>query len=302
MDSSSGCQGFFHNCASAGGGFPHYKRTSYRAPTYECCVTGSQTIGDKTCDPKYSGGPHTAACGPSMTRLCDPSNDLNKGSPNNLFTNPKCQTFCSLNSKNCEAMYRSACSGDNLNSQRCKDKLIELGGSDTTVANWCNQGVNIDDPFCSCFKALSSANDQTDAEVKSYLARPECYTKQCSSGAGYKTANMRIAQGCPPVQNCINTLNIVGNTDLNVSGIIQTCNQNMNPPAPSNAPLAPSNAPSDPLQPAPAKNLLEKIKKTFSTNPNLIYIILFIIVILLGLGIAILTDDSEEIYDNPNEF
>lgn len=296
MDGPAGCEGIFHNCASAGGGYPYYKRTSYRAPTYECCTTGSRTIGDKTCDPKYSGGPNTSECGPSMTRLCDPTSDVNRGSSDNLFSNPKCQAFCSLNKTNCESMYKNACSGDNLNSQRCKDKLIELGGSDTSVANWCNQGINMNDPFCSCFKALNAADEQTNGEVRSFLSRPECYTKQCSSGAGYKFTNMRNAQACPPVQNCINTLNIVGNTDLNLSQINQNCDQKMNSPPAVNS----SSAPQSPQSQQSPNAILNKIKKAFSANPNLIYIILFIIILLCGLGIAIFTEDSEEIYKDAN--
>lgn len=283
MSAPAGCQGFFHNCSSSGGGYPYYKRTSYKAPTYDCCVTGNQTVGDKTCDPKYSGGPSATECGPSIRRLCDPTNDLNNGSSHNLFNNPKCQSFCSLNKTNCESMYRSACVGNNINDQNCKDKLIELGGSDTPVSNWCNQGVNIDDPFCSCIKALNASDEQTDPSVKSYLARPECYTRQCSSGTGYKTTNMRNAQSCPPVQNCINTLNIVGNTDLDVSEINQSCDQNMNSRDPKIANPQSSNA---------HPNFLDKIKKKFSANPNLIYFILFIIILLCGLGIAIFTEDD----------
>jgi hypothetical protein len=294
MDGPAGCEeGFWKNCASSGGGFPIYKRTSYKAPTFECCATGNQTIGDKTCDPKYSNS-NSAECGSSMTRLCDPTNDLNKGSVDNLFTNPKCQAFCEQNDTNCKSMYRSACSGDNLNTKRCKDKLMELGGSDTTVSNWCNQGYNMDDPFCSCFKALSAANNQTDSTVRSYLARPECYITQCSSGSGYKTTNMRNGQACPPVQNCINTLNIVGNTDLDVSNINQTCDQNMN----SNASNANKSASSDKAN--PINKILDKIKKTFSSNPNLVYIILFLIILLCGLGLVIFTDTDEEVIIDTN--
>lgn len=293
MSSGVGCEGFFSNCASAGGGYPYYKRTSYKAPTYECCVTGGQTVGDKTCDPKYSGGPNAAECGPSMTRLCDPTSNINNGSSDNLFTNPKCQSFCSLNKTNCESMYRNACSGNNLNNQNCKDKMLELGGADTTVSNWCNQGNNMEDKFCSCFKALNAASNQTDDDVKAYLSRPECYTKQCSSGSGYKTTNMRNALACPPVQSCVNTLNIVGNTDLNLSKINQSCDSRIN--SPSNATPQPESTSAK----TKAPTVLDKIKKTFSSNPNMLYFILFIIILLFGLGIAILTEEEE--FNNINE-
>lgn len=258
MDTGVGCEGFAYRCAGVGGGFPSYKRTRYNAPIDTCCTNnGEKTVGNQTCDPKYKMAENSPDCDPTYTSRCNPGGDLPDGSGSNkgmLFNDSKCKAWCNNHTGICDPWYKANCSaymieqgntdclnwckrnpnlcntkisqycvGKNLDSQFCKDKMIELGGNDTYVEHWCSNYP--DDPFCSCQKALYSADIQVDPNVKAAFARPECYVKECSSGVAYKNTNMRQSKGCPPMNVCINKMNILGNDNMSLDNIVQKCEQ-----------------------------------------------------------------------------
>src|SRR6476661_1605727 len=236
-------------CASGGGGIPYYKRVGYLAPKDQCCLNpGAKEINGKTCDPKYRGGAESAECayiyqincndkdkifGDTCKAFCNSGRDSKCNNIlNNLCTgdilssgNETCTNWCDKNPELCKTRIRSYCQGNNLDKRYCKDKLIDMGYSDTPVNEWC--ASHVDDPFCACYKALHDSGSTVDPTAKAVLSRPECYVSECASGLGYKYTNMRQGNVCPPANVCVNKIAVAGNEYANLQNVKQECNQEM---------------------------------------------------------------------------
>jgi hypothetical protein len=105
----------------------------------------------------------------------------------------------------------------------CNTKAVQFGDMDNVVREFC--ASHPDSEFCSCFTALNNSITVRDPTLKAILSRPECYVTKCASGDGYKTTNMRQSGQCPPVNVCQNTLNSIGNTSTELTGVTQSCDQ-----------------------------------------------------------------------------
>ena len=314
MQNPSGCDDK-GNCGVPGG-YPYYKRVSYNAPVYDCCTQGIRTIGPQTCDPEISGGNRINApqCQSSISTHCS--------NANYLFNHQVCKDWCGANDKNCRTIYndncsaemirdgnnqcvnwcesnrdlcdtkiRDFCKGSNIDSQFCKDKLIEYGGADSAVNAWCID--HIDDPFCACNKLLKQANEQTDDKtdptIKAVLARPECYNSTCSSGSSYKNTNIRNAGACPSVNACVNQLISASNQNTSVSNIVQKCDQAITSTVQQKTVSAT----------APENNTTSKLiddteeSEWFDNNIFIIFIV-FIIFVLMGVSAAVYYKQSDK--------
>jgi hypothetical protein len=272
FDSPTGC--CCGGCASAGGGYPFYQRNSYSANKTQCCMSGSTTVGGLTCDPSYNTMAASTACNDVFTETCTGAL-LSTDDPN-------CTTWCENNPAECDTLIQDFCTGSNLSLSYCQTKLQSIGGADTNVEAYCVSNPN--DPFCSCINAVNASVTQTDSLTKEVLSRPECYVTQCASGAGYKTTNMRTSGDCPPVNVCVNTMNVVGDVSTNLTGITQNCDQTITQAAQSSSSSGNTTPTATTTTPTSTTNSTSASGISDSTIE--IIVIIFIIVIIIGLGLA----------------
>lgn len=302
MDSGFGCVGFFSECASGGGVIPKYTRNSYRAPKDACCTNGGgKTVGNLTCDPKYSGGPVTGECSDVFAARCTPAMIASGDA--------QCNTWCGTNRATCNERIKQYCTAENIagpNGQFCKDNLVELGGADSQVNKFC--ASHQDDPFCACMTSLNTVLPPgSDKNLQTVLANPQWYVKQCSAGNAYKNTNMRNSGPQPPLNICNNSITVAGNNQVDLKNISQTCNQAIG-----------INGKTDSLEKtdltgSSGSNIITesylsikskvepKIRSVFGENStkwfnglSVMYQILlvFLVIIFLGLGLVYLIDDS----------
>jgi len=78
------------------------------------------------------------------------------------------------------------CKGDNLNTPLCRDACATYGVCDSAVQQYCKDPANKNAPYCRCI------NRDPNVPI------PYCYDGICMA-QGYKTANMRAANSCPPL-------------------------------------------------------------------------------------------------------
>lgn len=190
-----------------------------------------------------------------------------------------------------------------MNQQYCQDQAKSLGGMDAGVNNWCTNNSN--NSFCTCYNAVyNSTTEGLDPQEKLLLARPECYVSSCSSGVGYKYDSMKppSSGSCPNVNYCANKMTIVGNTDLNLSGVTQSCNQSItatsgSTPAQTAAPAPTISLASTSVAQDTSPSTADQIKKFFATGFNFYYFIFIVILILFGFGFALLDNDTTEADD-----
>lgn len=282
MDSGSGCeQGFWGNCVSGTGNHPTYHRTSYNADKDACCKSGgATTMGNLTCDPKYRNGADSQDCSGTFSNICMGS----------ALKSTSCATWGNNNKNTYNTRVSTYCD-KNLSDSWCRDKMVAIGGIDTTVADYCN--LHPTDVFCGCYTALAaSSSESINAESAAVLARPECYVKTCSSGQAYMTTDMRGNRTCPSVNLCNNVINLNGNTKVALTGVNQSCTQSQSQGTTGAAPATAVTTNST------DNSILGKIKAKFNEfNANMQYLIMFVIVLLFALGIGglvMLGDSSAE--------
>lgn len=301
MDASSGCAGpGLQNCTGGTGSHPTYHRTAYKADVDSCCITSNKIIGDLTCDPKYNGGASADACSTTFNNVCNGA----------LLNSTSCIAWGAKqdNTTLYNIRARSYCK-DNLNSKWCRDKMVEIGGIDSNVADFCK--LYPDDPFCSCSTALvASSTENMDPDIQASLARPECFVKGCSSGSAYKLANMRTSGNCPSIQICSNKIDVNGNAAITLTNIQQNCTQtqsgaNANATALDNtSAIKPAVATTTIIPPV---TLLDKIKYNWNNlSEGMQFLFMFIIIIVILLGITsisslIADDDSGDFGSNINK-
>lgn len=208
-----GCSG----CTSAGsigGKKPAVKRIAYNGDPVQCCLTGNAIVNGNTCDPKYRGGSGSSDCSSVVSNVCasDPSTST-------------CRTWGTTNKDLYNGYVKSYCSNiNNLKTQFCKDKVIEIGGVDSTYQQLCNDPQYKDTQFCSC--GVSYPTDYADIinsnpQIKNVLDNPKCYNKTCVQ-YGYQTSNQR-AFTCPNLNICSNVINLTDSTDSSANRNVQTC-------------------------------------------------------------------------------
>lgn len=284
-----GCEGFFRHCAGGGGQHPGYHRTSYNANKTACCTNGGpSTIGNVTCDPKYHNGGATRECDDVYADKCI----------GNTLESKDCVSYCSRNTGLCNPRIRDYCNtGNNMNSTYCREKAKSIGGMDTGVTNWCASNKN--DPFCSCYSAVNKASSEiVDPEARALFARPECYITKCSSGTAYQYDNMKSNKGCPPVNYCKNTLNVLGSNDVNLANVTQKCDQaitqNSSGPVIGKIPQATVTTTET------TQDMREQAQKFIDNNK---YLIIFIVILLivLGLGALLLSSSSTPVVDTSDK-
>jgi hypothetical protein len=219
-----------------------------------CCSGERNGRTDKLCHPDYCLGNSNCAswystyCGRGNNIFSDTCNKMgstytterNAILANNCvgtnLSQPACDTWCKsteANEKTCATRVASHCTVDQMDSDGgwCKNAAIYYSkftpAIDTAAETFCS--VNTDDPFCSCLNIKNQGSVYppiTDPILQKILAKPQCYTKECTSGSStYLTYNMRNNKDCPHVNVCQNTLNVIGNIDLNMENIEQKCNQ-----------------------------------------------------------------------------
>lgn len=284
MEKGSGCDGG-GLCANGGGSIPQYRRKSYNADKTTCCTNGGgATVGDQTCDPKYKNGVNTQECNDVYQGICDGTG----------LTSSTCKTWCNLNPTLCKSRTQSFCNtGNNMAYSFCQDAAKAIGGMDAGTTRWCS--ANKDSDFCSCYKSINeTSNELIDPESKAILSRPECYVTKCSSGTAYQYDNMKSNKSCPPVNLCKNTISIIGNTEVNLANVTQSCAQSITTAEASPVATVVAVAPTTTTT---STSVVSQIKTFSSAHP---YLVIFIIVILISLGVGAvymasqMGDDDEE--------
>jgi hypothetical protein len=288
--------GEWHHCPYEGPGTedeghkPKYKRVSYKADETTCCSNpGSKMIGGLTCNPNYRKGGESSDCGPILQNKCT-GQMLENNDPN-------CTNWCKTNPNLCNTTINSYCKGVNMGKTWCKEKLIEIGGADNEVNNWCS--THIDDPFCSCYKAVKDSENVTDPDLQILLAAPECSVPKCST-VGYHYTNMRkiLKSGCPDV--CVNKIsnNNYGEGNIYAKDIDQKCIKTINEPVVPKLPAAeptPKLPAAEPTPKLPAAEPTPKLPASDKSkeNPTNYFLIILVIIIAFVLGYTAIADTKK---------
>lgn len=212
-----------------------------------CCI--GATDPDKCHINFYTGSPE---CTRRMRNFCVKGNNINNddacviwGNRNpierhnilksycngNNLNSEVCKVWCDKNPNDCAIKISNFCNTTNVGSnQACIDFAVKYGGLDSVVSEFCRLNAENYPEFCSCDSAIrqGSAYEGKDETLKTILSRPDCFLTKCSTGGGYKTANMRNSQTCPNINVCQNTLNTLGNIETNIEGVSQSCDQDQN--------------------------------------------------------------------------
>lgn len=261
MESSNGTCDDSGHCGWAGT-VPHYKRVSYSAPMSDCCLNSTSTIGDKTCDPKFRGGPSTQGCNTFYQEYCrqgtrifdDPKcltwqrtqgtaadTVLSDKCFGNEMNRAECKNWCSRNLAQCQTNFKAFCGNKNNleNVPYCKTQSLVNGFEiDDAVNAYCAD--HQDSPFCACVLSTAKINteDISDPGMRAIYARPECFIKECNAN-GYKTYNMRNSGQCQDVNVCKNSIVVAGGSNIGLNDIKQICANNGGEAPPAGKPEEP---------------------------------------------------------------
>lgn len=212
------------DCLFAGGGPVRCRLTNYSADNTQCALQGISPITSadgkkRTCNPDALPG------GSQYDQIV--RNYCLQG--NNLITDNRCVAFCTNN--DCTQDVLSACKGNNLNTDGCK-QLCFAGNTkydcSVNLTNYCQDPANQKKDVCSCFlpasvyeqyytSLLGTAlpQDKVQALINQIETLPECSYPPCSTG-NFKP---RVVTQCPEQAICINSAVVEGN-NVNFNGSI----------------------------------------------------------------------------------
>lgn len=172
-----------------------------------CCATGVAPAG-YICDPNLLN--LTSQCNSNMQTYC---------TPDRLFTDNRCITWCNNNSIVCNNLKKSICNTPGaINNPGCRNWCIDNPGSCELSANsYCANGNS--NAFCACINSPLNNKDIFDQE-----GAPECFDKKCINVGAYKTlGGMNIVKsGCPDILKCNQSITIDSNT-VDINKIDQSC-------------------------------------------------------------------------------
>ncbi len=244
MEKSDGSCDKSGHCGWAGQ-YPQYKRVFYNADKDACCLNMKDTEGNLTCNPKYRTGPKSTYCDKFYTNYCADMNNIfgtkcqsfcerrpdlcnysqactvtGLGGNNDIAGSGTCNTWCSANPTICNPKIREFCTknnGQNLNTNFCKDSLIQIGGVDNQIITWCS--THPSDPFCSCiYPKIAYTGDDPSLRA---LANPRCFDQTCMV-SGYPTTTQR--ETCPTtLKVCGNVINMADATAATIEKANQNC-------------------------------------------------------------------------------
>lgn len=186
-----------------------YYRERFKGIPLTCCLTGESGSSTATCNPIYRNM-NSSSCAPIMRDYCFIDN--------NIFVDPNCKQWCTLNPDECINKKIELC--DNLNSfetnYQCRNFCIQNPGKcDTSMNLYCKKSQNIGKPECSCVNSL----------FKQYKYNPLCQDKECIN-SGYSTAPMinSLGDGCQII-DCSVAFNLekTGQVQFNDADIDQRC-------------------------------------------------------------------------------
>lgn len=169
----SSCDG---GCCPIWGKRGTYKRVSYDADPVQCCILGTKTIKDKTCDPKYAD-PHSESCFLATKEYCSKN-------PFRLWSDSKCQTWCANNAAECKLQKGSFCNDpNNIKNKECLDWCVaDPGKCDIAMRQYCSE--NPLDYRCGCI----------NSPLLQHQHNPLCDDRKCID-FGYATASQITSRG-----------------------------------------------------------------------------------------------------------
>jgi hypothetical protein len=131
----------------------------------------------------------------------------------------------------CKNYLNLACLDINrLNKEVCRNIAIEnsINNSnyDSLVKKWCEKSENRNNKFCSCLKPLTTYNGNIEY-YKEILNNPICFSNDCKT-FGYQTFNQRKDQCPKEIQICDQSINIGNKSNIELSNMINQCQQNIN--------------------------------------------------------------------------
>lgn len=170
----SSCDG--DSCCPIWGKRGMYKRASYDADPVQCCILGTKTIGDKTCDPKYNI-PHSESCFLAKKKYCSKN-------PLRLWSDPICQNWCANNLAECQMQKSSFCNDpSNIKNKECLNWCIaDPGKCDVSMKQFCIE--NPADYRCACI----------NSPLLYHNHNPLCDDRKCID-FGYATTSQIISRG-----------------------------------------------------------------------------------------------------------
>ena len=239
------------------------KHVKYLGNYDKCCIGVGTTQPNFhhccTCDPKIFNNTSISECSKPWGKFCSQSDNLIK----NKFWKEWCNNFPGECKPLFEKIYENHCNGfnifsDNYCKEQCpnvKEYCNEMKGKycsnistmkrkecldfcnkkenkkycDDFITKTCATNIFKNDPYCSCFRKLSSLDDPVYKKLgKSYDAYTICFDGNCVDN-GYYTANQlqKLDTGfCP---QCIQTqiYNALDEGKINARNISQSCKVDM---------------------------------------------------------------------------
>jgi hypothetical protein len=154
---------------------------------------------------------------------------------------------------------------------------------DAIVNQFC--ATHPSDPFCSCHLKPPSYTGK-DTGLLTLLNAPQCYDPVCIA-SGYETSkqiSFRKTGSCP-TSICSNSIQVGNITNSDVSKIIATCDSNSS----SSTTSVPETKASNPKSPA---NVSKTSSSVFTPIVNLLFVLFFIMVAVIGYLFSVLLGPS----------